>query len=498
MVGIIGSNEQTRSPVTIVIFGASGDLTHRKLIPSLFSLFCKNRLPDKFNIVGFAINDWDTAAFKRSLREGVDKFTGASFSDKEWKAFSSHLAYMKGNFTAPEDFETLKNLLSSVEKGKFGRIYYLATPPQFFPDIALNLGQAGLNQETSGFRRILIEKPFGTDLKTAETLNSTLHKVFNEDQIYRIDHYLGKETVQNLLIFRFANMIFEPVWNSEYIDHVQISVLEEVGIEHRGAYYDQAGVVRDMFQNHILQLLMLVAIEPPATFRNEDLRKRKLEILQALRPIEGKDVDRYTVRGQYAGYRQEPNVDPNSHTATFAAIRAFIDTPRWKGVPFYLRSGKSLTKKCTEIIIQFDCPKWAVFPLPPSEEINPNLLAICIQPDEGIFLRFEAKVPDTEADMRSVEMEFHYSASFGGTSIPEAYERLILEAIQGDHTLFNMDDITELSWKWIDPILEEWENPRALPLESYEPGSWGPKGADELVHKNGCEWQITCGKHDKQ
>jgi glucose-6-phosphate 1-dehydrogenase len=489
-------NDQNQPPTTIVIFGASGDLAHRKLVPSLFSLFCKKRLPENFNIVGFAINDWDTTDFSRSLREGVDKFAGHSFSDDDWKQFASHLSYMKGNFTTPEDFEKLNSLLETVEKGPVGRIYYMATPPQFFPSIALNLGQAGMSSEKDGWRRILIEKPFGSDLKTAKELNSTLHKVFKEDQIYRIDHYLGKETVQNLMIFRFANTIFEPIWNREYIDHVQISVLEDLGVEHRGGYYDKAGVVRDMFQNHIMQLLMLVAIEPPDTLRHEDLHKRKLEVLRSLRPINGKDVDENTVRGQYNGYRQEPGVDPNSHTATYAAIRAFIDNPRWKGVPFYLRSGKNLTKKCTEIIIQFDCPKFAVLPMPPSEEIVPNILAICIQPDEGIFLRFEAKVPDTEADIRSVEMEFHYSTSFGGTSIPEAYERLILEAIQGDHTLFNPDDVTEMSWKWIDPILEEWQNPQAEPMENYEPHTWGPKAADLLMHKDGCEWQITCGKHN--
>lgn len=490
-------NDPKELPVTIVIFGASGDLTNRKLMPSLFNLCRKKRLPQGFEILGFAINDWDDEAFRRSLREGVDKFGGYSFTEDEWKDFASHLYYMAGNFTSAADYQKLKDRLHSIEKGPVGRIYYLATPPQFFPDIALNLGQAGLTDEKDGWRRLVIEKPFGSDLKSAQELNKTLHKVLAESQIFRIDHYLGKETVQNLLVFRFANTIFEPVWNSEYIDNIQISVLEEVGVEHRGGYYDKAGVMRDMFQNHILQLLMLVAIEPPDTFRHEDLHKRKLEVLNALRPIKGSDVAENTVRGQYEGYRQEPNVASDSHTATYAAIRAFIDNPRWKGVPFYLRSGKNLNKKCTEIIIQFDCPKYAVFPLPPMEEIIPNIMAICIQPDEGIFLRFEAKVPDTEADMRSVEMEFHYSDSFSGTKIPEAYERLILEAIQGDHTLFNQDDLTEKSWKWIDPILEEWQNKNAMPLESYEPGSWGPESADLLIHQDGCDWQITCGEENK-
>ena len=488
-------NEENDLPVTIVIFGASGDLTHRKLMPSLFNLSRKNRLPHGFKIIGFAIDDWDTPKFRKSMREGIDKFAGYKYAAKEWDDFEKHITYLSGNFTQPEDFARLKAQLQKVEKGKVGRIYYMATPPQFFPAIALNLGQAGLTGEQDGWRRLVIEKPFGSDQKSAEELNRSLHKALKESQIFRIDHYLGKETVQNLMILRFANTIFEPVWNTEYIDNVQISVLEEVGVEHRGGYYDKAGVVRDMFQNHIMQLLMLIALEPPTSFRPKDLLERKSEVLKALRPIDGKEVDRESVRGQYNGYRQEPGVAPDSHTATYAAIRAYVDNPRWKGVPFYLRSGKNLEKKCTEIIIQFDCPKFAVFPLPPSEEIVPNILSICIQPNEGVFLRFEAKVPDTEADMRSVEMEFHYSESFGGTSIPEAYERLILEAIQGDHTLFNTDEITELSWKWIDPILERWEDPKAEPLEMYEPGSWGPKAADLLMRKDGCEWQITCGKH---
>jgi glucose-6-phosphate 1-dehydrogenase len=463
-------------------------------MPSLFNLCRKNRLPLKFHIVGFAIDDWDEAKYLSSMREGIDKYAGYSYSAEEWDDFAKHITYLAGNFSKVGDYDRLKEKLKTVETGEVGRIYYLATSPQFFPAIALNLGQAGMTNEKNGWRRLVIEKPFGSDLKSAEALNKVLHKALKESQIYRIDHYLGKETVQNLLIFRFANTVFEPVWNSEYIDHVQISVLEDVGVEHRGGYYDKAGVVRDMFQNHILQLLMLIALEPPSTFQHQDLHDRKLEVLRALRPIQGKDVDTSTVRGQYHGYRQEPDVAADSHTATYAAVRAFIDTPRWRDVPFYLRSGKNLDHKCTEIIIQFDCPKFAVFPLPPKEEIVPNIIAICIQPDEGIFLRFEAKVPDTEADMRSVEMEFHYSGSFGGTTIPEAYERLILEAIQGDHTLFNTDEITELSWKWIDPILERWADPQAEPLENYEPGSWGPKVADLLMRQDGCEWQITCGK----
>jgi glucose-6-phosphate 1-dehydrogenase len=372
-------------------------------------------------------------------------------------------------------------------------MYYLATPPPFFPDIAQNLGQAGLLDEKDGWRRLVVEKPFGSDLQSAKQLNRTLHKVLKEDQIFRIDHYLGKETVQNLLVFRFANTIFEPVWCRDFIDHVQISVAEEVGVGHRAGYYDKAGVVRDMFQNHIMQLLTLIAIDPPGTLKHEDLHVRKLEVLKALRPMTGPDVAKNTVRGQYQGYHDEQGVPPDSTTATFAAMRVYIDNDRWKGVPFFLRSGKNLAAKATEIIIQFKCPPNAVFPLPAGDDITPNILAICIQPDEGIFLRFEAKVPDTEADMRSVEMEFHYSSSFGTSAIPEAYERLILEIIQGDHTLFTQDDTTELAWKWIDPILETWEEQKLPPLQEYKPGTWGPPDADKLASLDGCIWMVTCG-----
>ncbi len=478
----------------MVIFGASGDLTQRKLIPALFNLYRKKRLPEVLQIVGFSNLEWDAETFRHNLRGALDKFADYPFTDPEWLAFSTHLTYLSADFTHSEDYAKLKAHLKKVESGPTGRIYYLATPPAFFPKIALHLGEADMLKEDQAWRRTVIEKPFGSSLQSAQLLNKTLHQVMSEDQIFRIDHYLGKETVQNLLVFRFANTIFEPVWGNKYIDHVKISVAEEVGVGHRAGYYDKAGVLRDMFQNHLLQLLMLIAIEPPGTLKHKDLHARKVAVLKALRPITGEDVATSTVRGQYIGYREEEGVAPDSETATYGALRMFIDNPRWKGVPFYLRSGKALPAKCSEIIIQFICPTTAVFPLPPSEQITPNILAIYIQPNEGIFLRFEAKVPDTESDMRSVEMEFHYDTSFGPSSIPEAYERLILEVMQGDHTLFTQDDTAELAWRWLDPILAEWEGQHNPALVFYEPGTWGPDEGDKLIENDGGAWQITCGQ----
>lgn len=395
------------------------------------------------------------------------------------------------------DFVRLNDLIKSHETGRTGRLYYLATPPQFFSPIALALGKAGMLAETDAWRRVVIEKPFGTNLETARVLNKTLHQVLQEKQIYRIDHYLGKETVQNILVFRFGNAIFEPVWNHKFIDHVQITVAEQVGVEHRAAYYEKAGILRDMFQNHLMQLLSLIAVEPPDTLKHEDLHKRKLEVLRAIRPIAQEDVAKETIRGQYHGYLQEPGVAPDSQTATYAAVRLFIDNPRWKDVPFIIRSGKELSDKVTEIVIQFICTPYAVYPMQPTEQIVPDMLSFCIQPDEGVYLRFEAKVPDTSAETRSVEMEFHYNSTFGPTSIPEAYERLILDALHGDLTLFTSDEEAEQAWKFIDPIIDGWQSSStgsAPPLEVYEPGSWGPESSARLFEKPERTWHIACGK----
>ncbi len=350
-------------------------------------------------------------------------------------------------------------------------------------------------RDGQGWRRVVVEKPFGRDLESARTLNESLHEHLEERQIYRMDHYLGKETLQNVLVFRFANTVFEPVWNRNFIDHVQITVAEEVDVGHRAGYYDQAGVLRDMFQNHMLQMLALTCIEPPASFDADALRNEKVKLFAAIRPIRAGDVRTQTIRGQYRGYKEAPGVDPQSQTATYAALKLFIDNWRWKGVPFYLRSGKALKKKSSEIVIQFKDPPHVMFPIPADYRITANTLAICIQPDEGIHLRFEAKVPDTEADMRSVDMEFHYDESFGPCEIPEAYERLILDALQGDPSLFTRSDGIENSWSFIDPIIQAWTQGGVSPLCFYNRGSWGPEEANEFMQKEGRSWFMSCAEH---
>jgi glucose-6-phosphate 1-dehydrogenase len=342
---------------------------------------------------------------------------------------------------------------------------------------------------------VVIEKPFGSDLISARALNEEIHHNLNESQIFRIDHYLGKETVQNLLVFRFANSVFEPLWNRNHIDHVQITVAEEVGVEHRAGYYDGVGVLRDMFQNHLMQLLTLIALEPPATYKADAQRDEKVKVLRSIRPIIPEEVKLSTVRGQYRGYLNEPGVAPDSPTATYGAVRFYIDNWRWQDVPFYLRSGKNLAEKCTEIIIQFKCPPRRMFPLPQEYEMTANILALSLQPDEGIHLRFEAKVPDSAAEMQLVEMNFHYQDTFGPASIPEAYERLLMDALNGDPSLFIRADQAELAWELIDPIVAAWESPDSPPLASYEPGSFGPPEADQFLAREGRRWLRSCGNH---
>jgi glucose-6-phosphate 1-dehydrogenase len=481
--------------ISIVIFGASGDLTHRKLMPSLFNLCRKGRLPEVFRIVGFATSHWSDEEFREEMQRGVSEHADFEFTQDEWAEFAPHLHYCPGNFEDQGDFEKLSQRLSELENGPVGRLYYLAVPPRFFTTIVAALGSAGMVSENEGWRRVIIEKPFGTDLKSAKELNQSIHRVLGERQVYRIDHYLGKETVQNIMVFRFANLVFEPVWNRNYVDCIQITVAESVGLEGRAGYYDKAGVGRDMFQNHLLQLLSLVAMEPPSSFEPDELREEKVKVLRAVRPITVSDVAQETIRGQYRGYKEEPGVAQGSQTPTYAAMRLFIDNWRWQGVPFYLRSGKKLAEKYSEIIVKFKCPPMTMFPEEPSEMVSPNMLALCLQPDEGIHLRFEAKVPDTMAMMRSVEMEFHYKDSFGPMSIPDSYEVLLLDALHGDPSLFTRADRAELAWQLIDPILAAWNGPEGPPLLIYEPGSWGPGEADELLARDGCAWARSCGGH---
>ncbi len=483
---------------SIVIFGASGDLTHRKLLPALFNLYRKKRIPENFLILGYATRAWDDKRFRAEMEAAAAKFCSYDYSYDEWLEFAEHLYYMSGNFTNQADFQTLANRLKQLESGPSDRMFYLATGPRFFLPIVKTLGQLGLVDEKEGKRRVVVEKPIGTDLASAQVLNKGISEVLQEHQIFRIDHYLGKESVQNLLVFRFANAIFEPVWNRNYIDHVQITVAEDVGVGHRAGYYDNVGVLRDMFQNHLLQLVALVAMEPPANFDADAIRDEKIKVLRSSRPFSAEEVSQGTVRGQYRGYREASGVAPDSQTETFAALRLHIDNWRWQDVPFYLRSGKKLAEKCTEIAIKFKRPPIQMFPLPQDFKMAANVLGMCIQPHEGIHLKFEAKVPDTAAETRSVDMEFHYRDSFGETSIPEAYERLCLDVLQGDATLFTRAETAELSWSFIDTIIAAWHSPDGPPLTSYEPGSWGPEEAHDLLSRDDRQWIRSCGEHSAQ
>jgi glucose-6-phosphate 1-dehydrogenase len=481
---------KSAEPATIVIFGASGDLTQRKLVPALHSLGCAGLLPTATQVLGMARSPLSDEAFRGRFYAGVKEYS--RFHEgicALWSTFEDRLSYLAGDYDDPEAYRRLAERLAQLAAGGAGGncLFYLATPPTLYPTIVAHLGQAGLNRSDRGWTRIIVEKPFGHDLASARQLNQQVHAVFDESQVYRIDHYLGKETVQNILTFRFANTIFEPLWNRNYVDHVQIVVAEEVGVGHRAGYYDKAGVLRDMFQNHLLQLLTLTAMEPPALFEANALRDEKAKVLRAIQ--RGSN----SVRAQYNGYRSEEGIAPDSQTPTYAALQLFVDNWRWQGVPFYLQSGKSLAAKTSEITIQFKGVPHLMFSLPPWNRLTPNTLTLCLQPDEGIHLHFEAKEPGAGMKTRPVDMEFHYADDFGAGTLPEAYERLLLDAMQGDASLFARTDEIELAWGLIDPILAAWELPDAAPLASYEPGSWGPAEADELLARDGRAWIMGCG-----
>jgi glucose-6-phosphate 1-dehydrogenase len=484
--------------MSLVIFGASGDLTSRKLVPSLYSLFRKGRLPDEALILGFATSPLTNDSFRQKMKEGVQLHAPEIFREQDWRRFASHLFYQPGNFDRPEDFTELEEKLRRGGPPPTRTLFYLAIAPSFFPVVVRRLSEAGMlaESEQRGLSRIVIEKPFGRDLRSALALNKELHGLVRENQIYRIDHYLGKETVQNVLVLRFANAIFEPLWNRNYIDHVQITVAEKVGIGHRARYYEQAGVLRDMFQNHLMQLLTLVAMEPPAVYEADALRNEKVKILTALREVPREVSARQTVRAQYEGYTREENVHPDSSTETYAALKVFVDNWRWQGVPFYLRSGKMLKMKVSEILVQFRRPPTQILDVQSGmTELFTNGLSICIQPDEGMHLRFITKVPDEGLRTRHVNMDFHYRDSFGDQSIPEAYERLLLDAMNGDASLFARSDEIELSWDFIDTIRAGWEGDAAPPLERYARGSWGPEAAEHLLWRDGRWWIHDCRPH---
>jgi glucose-6-phosphate 1-dehydrogenase len=477
---------------TIVIFGASGDLTWRKLIPALYNNYHKKRLDSCDQIIGFARRPYTDETLRAHLLEGVQTFSKETYDPKVWKSFAQKIHYFRGNLDQADDYQRLADYLKTIEHGPSNRLYYLAIAPEHYIPVVQHLGEAGMAEEDGGWRSIIIEKPFGHDLASAMELNRAVHTVFDESQVYRIDHYLGKETAQNILFFRFANAIFEPIWNRRYLDNIQIAVSETIDVGHRAGYYDDVGVLRDMFQNHLFQLLALVALEPPASFEADAIRNERFKVLSSIRPIELND----TVRGQYKGYCKTEGVKPNSQTPTYAALKLYIDNWRWQGVPFYLRSGKSLKRKTSEITIEFKRPPHLMFHLPKEHRFTPNILSMCIQPDEGIHLRFEAKVPDSDQDMRSVNMDFHYNEFFEG-ALPDAYERLLLEALERDASLFTRSDGIEACWKLIDPIIQGWEATNTPPLTLYEPGTWGPAESDELLARDDKQWRLGCGCDDE-
>jgi glucose-6-phosphate 1-dehydrogenase len=499
------TGERMPSPCAMVIFGASGDLTKRKLVPALYSLARDRLLPSAFSVVGCARRDLGDQGFRDAMKASCNEFARRRpVEDALWSSFQEGLFYHQGDFDKPETFATLKKRLDELDgtRGTGGnRVFYLSVPPDEYPRIITALGKAGLinNAKDGPFTRVIIEKPFGHDLASAQALNKEVHDTLREDQTFRIDHYLGKETVQNILAFRFANGIWEPLWNGKYVDHVQLTVAEAIGVEGRGGYFEGSGILRDMVQNHMFQFLCMMAMEPPVAFEADSVRDEKLKVLRALRPLpeEPAEVMKHVVRGQYAAgsvagrdqiaYRQEKGVAPDSNVETFVAMRLFIDNWRWAGVPFYLRAGKALPKRVSEIAIHFKTPPHSILHQSTKTAHEPNVLNIRIQPDEGISLRFQSKVPGPTMDTVPVQMEFRYGTSFGQEP-PEAYERLILDCLLGDGTLFTRGDEVEASWRWIDRIEQAFAAEKAK-FPNYAAGTWGPADADALLAKDGRSWR---------
>jgi len=494
------ANNQSLKPVALVIFGGGGDLAWRKLVPALFNLGVNGNLPDKLAVIAVDRVKMSDAALRKRLRDGVKCFAHPSTGAlKGWEHFGSKFSYCQGDFTAATTYKDLGRRLSALEKRwkeKANHIFYLATPPMMFGKIPQMLAKSGLMRDAER-TRVVVEKPIGHDLSSARELNRQLLRGLKECQIYRIDHYLGKETVRNMLAFRFANLLFEPIWNRRYVDHVTITVSEEVGVEHRGSYYEHAGALRDMVQNHLLQLLCLVAMEPVVSFRPDEIRNKKVDVLHAIRPIPRDDVTSCTVRGQYGrgwirgkavcGYREEGGVDPQSNTATFAALKLFVDNWRWHDVPFYLRTGKRMGQAVSEVSVQLRGVPHQPFPAESTFDWKPASLAMCIQPDEGIVLNFQAKHPGAKIRLRPVDMRFSYEDSFKVPS-PDAYETLLWDVMIGDATLFMRADQVEAAWSVLTPVLEVWGATPPSDFPNYASGTWGPEAAEILIARDGRSW----------
>ena len=519
----------TPEPCTLVIFGGSGDLARRKLVPALYNLFLDGTLPSNFAVLGIGRKSLSDEDFRAGTREGIIAYSRQRLADQPWAEFERHLFYLSGGIEDPQSYEAIKTRLEKIEAEHSlpgHRLFYLAIPPASYASACEGLQRAGLVRppdHAGPFCRVIVEKPIGRDLESARQINALVGRVFDESQIFRIDHYLGKETVQNIMVLRFANSIFEPIWNHKYIDHVQITVSEAEGVGTRAAYYEGTGALRDMVQNHLLQLLCLVAMEPPYSLDPDVVRNARIDVLRSLRPIAGKGVERFTVRAQYSsgkfpgprrlllhpineflvrgqyqqdkdrgvevpGYRHEPGVPPDSTTETYVAIKLFLENWRWAGVPFYLRTGKAMAKRATEVAVQFKDIPQILFNANPAAPQAPNVLTLRIQPEEGMSLRIISKVPGTKAQTNPVEMNFRYGDAFGAPS-PEAYERLLLDVMAGDASLFMRRDAVEASWAWITPILNGWGTHGTKWLPEYSAGSWGPVEADRLIQNDGREWR---------
>ena len=489
----------------IVIFGASGDLTYRKLIPGLFNLYERGLLPEKFAVLGTSRTEMSDSEFRQKMLEGADTFArDADTDDEKAQRFLDKLHYIDLNFKDHNDYKRLHHKILSVDSNHqcgSNYIFYMSVPPFLFGDISQGLALMGLNEENEGWRRLIVEKPFGYDLKSAQDLNAQLHTYFKEEQIYRIDHYLGKETVQNMLVFRFANGIFEPLWNRKYIDRIEITSAEEIGVGNRGGYYDGSGALRDMFQNHLLQIVGMAAMEPPARFNDVAVRNETIKVFESLRPIQQDEVEKFAIRGQYVqssikgktvkGYREENGVPADSKTPTFVAVKFYIDNWRWAGVPFYVRTGKCLPTRVTEIVINFKRTPHKLFTTSSTVYSDCNRLIIRIQPDEGILIKFNMKLPGGGFNVKMVNMDFHYK-DLADSYVPQAYERLLLDCMLGDATLYARGDAVEACWKFVDPILKAWEENPDIKVLGYPVGSWGPLEAKDIFDDPEDDWRYPC------